>query len=143
MFENLLENIRDKFRENAERKAQDREQIRRINIEVETERKRIFEEELKKNSLEVATARAKKDAARLSGIQKLRAQNRVRNLNRNDQAPGSFFSKMSEYTQKNLARTEENKKRVASLRADAKTINEDRLNKKPFQQQNRTPSMLR
>ncbi len=127
MFENLLSTMKQKFQESADRKAQDKEEIRKIQRDIDFESKRIFQEEYAKHAREIAIGNAKRDAAKASGIQKLRHQNRLRNLQSNTQAPGSLFSRMAEYTQKNLAKTEERKKRTAALREDAKNLKEQNV----------------
>ena len=127
MFENLLGNLRERFEESRQRKKLEREDIARMQREVDFQKKEIFQEEFKKNALEVARAQAKEEAASKSGIQKMRAQNRLRNLERNNVAPGSFFERFSEYTQKNLAKREENLKRTQDTIEEAKKMKEGRL----------------
>ncbi|KKN65944.1 hypothetical protein LCGC14_0476470 [marine sediment metagenome] len=134
MFENLLENLKEKFQQNQQKKQQEKEELARMQLEVDFEKKRIFQEEFRKNALEVAKAQAKKEAAEKSGIQKMRAQNRLRNLNKNQTAPGSAFGKFAEYTQKNLARREENMKRTQEMREEARKTREEKIGQrtKPF-----------
>ncbi len=127
MFENLFGNLKEKFQESQERKKQEKLDIERMQREVDFERKRIFEEEFKKNALEVARGQAKKDAASKSGLQKLRATNRLRRLNEPDATnPGNFLSNFSAYTQRNLAKREENLKRTEAIRKEAKNIIEEK-----------------
>ena len=123
MFENLFGSLREKFQESQERKRLEKEEFARMQREVDFQKKQIFEEQFKKDALEVVKAQAKKDAARLSGLQKLRAENRLRNLNKTDaQNPTNMFSKLSAYTQKNIARREENLKRTQEMRDATKSI---------------------
>ena len=52
-------------------------------------------------------------------------------------APGSFFDKLREHTQKNLARRDENLKRTAEIRGVVKEIKEEKMKdplRKPFGQ---------
>lgn len=127
MFENLLGNLKQKFEERQQRKVEEKADFARMQREVDFQAKQTFQEEFKKNALEIAIGQAKKDAAKKSGIQKLRAQNRLRNLQKNNQAPGSIFSRFSEYTQRNMARREENMKASEERMEEAKKMREERL----------------
>ena len=132
MFENLLGNLKEKFQQSQERKRLEKEEFARMQREVDFQKKQLFEDQFKKDALEVAKAQAKKDAARLSGLQKLRATNRLRNLNKADsQNPTNMFSKLSAYTQKNMAKREENLKRTEEMRETAKKIREEKGLKNP------------
>lgn len=127
MFENLLGNLKEKFQESQERKKIEKLEMEKMQREIDFERKRVFQEEFKKNALEVAKAQAKKDAANKSGIQKLRASNRLRRLNEpNATDPANFFANFSAYTQRNLAKREENMKRTQAMREDAKKMVEEK-----------------
>jgi len=127
MFENLFGNLRKKFQDHLDRKEQERLEMDKMQREIDFEKKRIFQEEFKKNALEVVRGQAKKDAAKKSGLQKLRAQNRLRRLNEPDAInPGNYLSQFSEYTQRNLAKREENMKRTDAMREDAKKILSER-----------------
>ncbi len=131
MFENLFGNIKDKVNEHFEKKKLEKEDFERMQREVDFKQKQIFEEEFKKNALEVAKSKAKKDAAKLSGLQKLRALNRAERLTQSGNDPGSVFSKFSEYTQKNLAKREENLKRTETMRNEAKKMREEKIISQP------------
>lgn len=140
MFENLLGNLKKKFAENQERKRIEKEELARMQREVDFQAKQAFQEEFKKNALKVAIGRAKRDAAKKSGIQKLVALNRAKRLQESGvKDPSNFFSKFSAYTQKNLARREENLKRTEEMREAAKKIKEEKPNirtperRKPFE----------
>lgn len=130
MFENLFGNIKDRVNEHFEKKKLEREDFERMQREVDFQRKQIFEEQFKKDALEVARAKAKRDAANLSGLQKLRALNRSRNLTQSGSNPGSVFSKFLTYTQKNLANREKNLKRTAEMREEGKKMKEENMLKK-------------
>ena len=136
MFENVFANIKDKVNEHFEKKKLEKEDFERMQREADFQQKQIFEEQFKKDALEVARAKAKKDAANLSGLQKLRAVNRARNLTQSGNDPGSIFSKFSEYTQRNLAKREENLKNTEAMRNEAKKMREE---KTPHQPQVRKP----
>ncbi|KKK63035.1 hypothetical protein LCGC14_2998350 [marine sediment metagenome] len=120
-FDYIKEGIKNHF----DKKKEDREMVEKWQKEVDLQKQQIFEDEFKKNALEVARGEAKKDAASKSGLQKLRATNRLRNLENNNMAPGSFFNKLSEYTQKNLAKRQENMKKTDEMRATAKKMREE------------------
>ena len=136
MFENLLGNLKQKFEERQQRKEAEKADFARMQREVDFQKKQVFQEEFKKNALEIAIGQAKKDAAKKSGMQKLRAQNRLRNLQKNNMAPGSIFSRFSEYTQRNLARREENMKASEERMGEAKKMREERLQQNPENRQN-------
>ncbi len=136
----VFDSIKQAFQNHFDKNKEEQEMLDRVRKETQIERLKIFEEELKKNSLEVARGQAKKDAASKSGLQKLRAENRMRRLNQSEPAPGSFFDKLREHTQKNLARTQENLKRTEEMRGVGKKLRDERNNKitvrKPFGQTN-------
>jgi len=123
----VWDTIKSGFKKHFDKKKEEQEMMDRLRLEARMQQQQIFEEEFKKNALEVAKAKAKKQAANLSGLQKLRALNRARNLTESGQNPSSFLSKLAEYTQKNLAKREENLKRTAELRAMAKQMREQKL----------------
>jgi len=130
IFDSIKEGITNHF----ERRKQDREMMERLQKEADMQRRIVFQQEYRKNALEVATAQAKKDAASKSGLQKLRAMNRVRNLEKsNPEDTGNFFQKLSVYTQKNIARREENLEKTEMMRSEAQKIKNNNLQKKPFQ----------
>ncbi|KKN59060.1 hypothetical protein LCGC14_0546150 [marine sediment metagenome] len=138
MFENLLGNLKEKFQESQERKRLEKEEMNRMQREVDFRERQVFQEEFKKNALKIAIGRAKKDAAKKSGMQKLVALNRVKRLQEpGANNPSNFFNKFSTYTQKNLARTEENKKRTAGMREEAEKMRGEKPItpgiRKPFQ----------
>jgi hypothetical protein len=115
----FFQEIKESFTRRSEKRKEEQEIIDRIKLETEVQRKQILEEELRKNSLEVAKAKAKRDAAELSGLQKLRAENRLRNLE-NPKTQTGIFGKLSEYTQRNIARREENLKRTEEMKNKVK-----------------------
>ena len=144
MFENFLGNLKQKFQESQERKKQEKLEMERMQREVDFERQRVFQAEFKKNALEIAIGQAIKDAASKSGLQKLRSLNRLRRLNEpNATDPANFFANFSAYTQRNLAKREENLKRTKVMREEAKKIREEDIKKRMEQRQNRIPSMVK
>lgn len=139
-FSNFVNSIQQKIQEKQQKRKEEQEFMRRLQLQAEVERKIAFEEEFKKNARLVAIAKAKKEAAEKSGIQKLRAMERVNRLKQGSSEPGSFFDKLSAYTQRNLAKREENLKRTAEARDVAKKMREQNLAE---QQRMRQERMIR
>ncbi len=110
------DHLKEEWAEKARLRKEEEELVRRLKIEAAVEKTRIFEEEFRKNTFEMAKAKAKKEAAEKSGLQKLRAMNRVRNLEKLEKNPMGFLGKLSDFTQRNIAKTEERKKRTEELR---------------------------
>jgi len=133
----FFDSAREKIREHFEKGKADREKMEEMQKDITAQRQQIFEEQFKKNSLEVAKAKAYKDAAQKSGIQKLRAENRLRRLNQNssEPEPGTWREKMRDYTAKNIARREENLKITEEMRAKAEEIRNERQGKQVQQRQ--------
>ena len=128
---NFFTSIKNSISRGLDKRREDNERMDQLRKEADMERRKIFEEEFKKNALEVAKAQAMKEAAKLSGLQKLRANNRLRNLNRtsDNPIPGSFFEKLRDYTLKNKVRMQENLKLTEEMRKNAEIIKEERLAK--------------
>ena len=135
----FLETIQKGVRGHFDKKKVQKELIDRLRLEADVQRQQIFEEEFKKNALLVAQSQAKKQAAELSGLRKLRAMNRVRTL-KEPKSSDSFFSKLAEHTQRNLAKREENLERTKEIRTEAKKMRDERLIK---QQELRESRMAR
>lgn len=124
VFDTIKAGIRNQF---DKRKA-DRELMEKLQKEAEMQRRQAFEDQFRIDAKEVALAHAKKESAKRSGLQKLRAINRTRNLNRTDnENPGGFFEKLADYTRRNVARREENLKRTEMMRGEASKMREERL----------------
>lgn len=139
-FNSISEGIKRYF----DKREEERLMMQQLQKEADTHRLITFKEEFGKNAKIVAEVQARKDAAKMSGLQKLRATSRVRNLQTNPQTPGSFFEKLSSYTQKNIAEREKNLARTEEMRKIAKQESEKRLGnkmieRKPFSQ---TPPLL-
>ena len=115
----LLGDIKESFSNRSQKKKEEQELIDRIRLETEVQRKQVLEEELRKNMRELAIGKAKKDAAELSGLKKHRAENRLRNL-QNPQTQMGIFGKLSKYTQRNIARREENLRRTEEMKKNSK-----------------------
>ena len=117
-FDSITNGIKGHF----DKQAENRKMMEDLQREIDLEKKRIFAEEYRANALEVAKAKAKKEAAQKSGLQKLRSLNRAKRMSENNIVPGSFFDKLSEYTKKNIARREENIKRTQLMRQAAEEL---------------------
>ena len=140
MFENLLGNFKQKFAESQERKRVEKEELATMQREVDFQAKIEFQKKFKEDALKVAISRAKKDAAKKSGIQKLVALNRAKRLQEpGSKDPSNFFNKFSAYTQKNMARRDENIKRTEEMREAARKMKEEKPSfqtpgiRKPFE----------
>ncbi len=134
----LFDSIKNGFQQHFDKKKEDQEFINRLELEAKAQKKLIFEEEYKRATLEVARAQAKKEAAQKSGLQKLRAVNRVRNLNRQEEGGGlSFFEKLGAHTRKNLANREQNLKKTDEMRMVGKQMREEEQAKRFTERQSR------
>ncbi len=127
----FFDTAREKIREHFEKGKVDREKMEELHKEANNQRQMIFKEQFKKDSLEVAKAKAYKDAAEKSGLQKLRAETRLRRLNETSSAPepGTWREKMRDYTAKNIAQRQENLKRTEEMRAKAEEMRNERVQK--------------
>jgi len=138
----ILESLKQGIQEHFEKKKLERENVEKIKKENSIEAQQIFEKEFRENNKKVLIARAKKDAAKLSGLQKFRANERLRNLNK-ESNPENFWSKLREHTQKNLANREENLKRTEERRKLAKQMRDEQIQKRQLERfqrlENRKP----
>ncbi len=122
----IFDSIKESFQGHLDKKKEEKAMMDRLRMEAEAEKQRLFEEKFKVDAMEVAKAQAYKESAEKSGLQKLRATNRLRNLNQNNVAPGSWFEKLSEFTKKNIAKREENLSRTKEMRTTAEKIKQER-----------------
>lgn len=113
----FLEKLKQEWDAKREKRRADQAVIDRYKLEADIEAKKAFQEEYRKHIKTIAIGKAKKDAARKSGIMKQRAQQRVRNLQDPRSESKDLFSRLGEYTQRNIARREENLKRTAETRS--------------------------
>ena len=124
----IFDSIKSSMAKRSDKKKEEKEMLEKMQFEADVQRRIIFQEEFKKNALEVARAQAKKQAASASGLQKLRAENRARRLTEtNISNPNSFLAKVSEFTQKNIAKRQENMKRTEDIRKTADEMKKERL----------------
>ena len=126
----FLDIIKNGMKNHFDKKKEEREMMEKMQREVDFQKQEIFRDEFKKNALEVARAKAKKEAAIQSGLQKLRSTNRARNLEEHKMVPGSFFGRLSEYTQKNIANREKNLGKTQLMRNTAKYMREENMRKR-------------
>ncbi len=126
-FDFIKEGVSNHF----DKRKEDQELVDRIRKETAIQESIIFEKQMREDSLEVAKAHAKRNAARSSGLQKMRAENRLRNLNKPQSGEG-FLGKMREYTQRNLAKREENLQRTAEIQQSIPQTPGSLGNRKPF-----------
>lgn len=115
----FLDGFKEFFEDRSQKRKEEKELVDRIRLESEVHRKQVLEEELRENMKKLAIGKAKRDAAELSGLKKHQAENRLRNL-KNPQIPTGIFGKLSEYTQRNIARREENLRRTEERKQQAK-----------------------
>lgn len=129
-FGNIADNIKGLIQDSQEKKKEEKAIINRMRLEAAEHGRQVFEEEFQKNAKEIAIGQAKKRAAETSGIHKLRATNRLRNMESDQRSPVGVLAKLSQHTQRNLAKREENIKRTEELRETAKQMREDELAKR-------------
>ncbi len=125
-FDSITKGIQNHFNKRRE----EQEMMDQLQKEVEIKRIQAFKEEYKKNALQVAISKAKEDAAQKSGLQQMRALNRARRLQEGGQQPGSFFERLSEYTQKNIAKREENLKHTEAMRQNSEVQRSNQQNQR-------------
>lgn len=132
----FFDSIKEEFASRAEKRKEEQDAIRKIKLGIAAEQQKAFEDQFKKDALEVAISQAKQKAAQASGLQKLRQVNRLRHLQKVDGSPATMFGKLGEYTRRNIAKREENLKRTEEMRgiaaAQSKTRTPTRPRAKPF-----------
>ena len=132
-FDKISEGIKNSF----VKKKQEREVMEQLHREAEAQRLETFKEQFKIDSKKVAIAKAKKDAAEKSGLQRLRAMNRARNLSSQEAQPGTWFEKLGDYTRKNIAKREENLKGTKMLREEAEKMKKQTLSDRQREREDR------
>lgn len=134
LFDSITKGIKNHFDKGREQ----REMMNQLQKEADSQRLLAFKEQFAIDAKTVAIAQAKKDAAELSGLRKLRATNRVRNLTHQQAEPGTFLEKLGDWTKKNKARMHENLERTAELRATAEKEKKEKLAGKIAQRETET-----
>ena len=133
----ILDNIKEGIQGHFDKKKQQKEMMEQLEVEAAIEKQKLFKEKFRENALEVAKAQAYKEAAEKSGLQKLRATNRARRLNEDTVAPGTFFSKLSDYTKKNISQREDNLARTKLMRETAEKMKLEREQKRVTEREQR------
>ena len=121
-FQNLFDGISRKVSEYNEKKRE-KEQEENLRREQRLIDRIELEKAFKIAAKKAAIIKAQRDANRMTGLAKLRAEGRVETLKK-DKEP--FLSRLSEYMHNNIQRREENLKRTGKLRQAAK---QDKLGK--------------
>ncbi len=98
-----------------EKRRLERERQESLQRQFAEEEKRAFDIAFKQQIKKVAMIKAQRDAAQLSGIAKLRAVNKVENLN-NPQPQLPALQKLRDLTERNIARREVNLERTKKLK---------------------------
>ena len=138
---NFWQSFKDELERRKQRKKDDQEIMDKARFDAEVQRKIVYEDELRKQTIELAISGAKREAAEASGMKKHRAENRLRNLQKTGGQPAQgFLSKLSEYTTRNMARTEERKQRQEERMKSPQDIKKETV--QPFQRKPFTPSRL-
>ncbi len=110
---NFWQSFKDELERKRQRKKDDQDIMDRARLDAEAQRKIVYEEEVRKHTLELAIGAAKRQAAESSGMKKHQAQNRLRNLEKSGDKPSQgFLAKLHDYTTRNMAKTEERKQRA-------------------------------
>lgn len=115
----IFDSISNGFKNHFDKNRKQREMVQGLQREADAQRLVAFQEEFKVKAKIVAIDQAKRDAAKLSGFDKLRATGRVSDLSEGGPEPGTFFEKLSDFTKKNKARMESNLEKTKKMRAVA------------------------
>ena len=134
MFQKIWSNISQRISEHFEKKRQIQEEFEQMQRQAEFSERIALEQDQKKKNLEEARRKALEDFHNKTGIQKLQALNRLKTLENNTD---SVFSKLSQHTQRNLKRTEENKKRNMLVRQIAQDMRNEKLRNAQLDRLNR------
>jgi hypothetical protein len=119
----LIKNLKQKF-DNYQNKRKEEEDIRRkIELEAKIEQDRIFKEEYRNNLIKKAKIQAIRDARDKSGIEKMRAINQKYS---SDKPKSDFFSRLSTYTRANRERREKNLRKANEMRKASTQIRNKR-----------------
>ncbi len=133
-FDSISNGIKNHFDKNREQ----REMMEELQRDADAQRRMAFREAFSENAKVVAISEAKREAAELSGLRKLRATSRARDLSHGGPEPGTFFEKLSDFTKKNKARMRENLERTKEVRAVAEKQKKESMEKKIFNRESRS-----
>lgn len=130
-FDSIAGGVRNYFDKNKE----EQQMMEQLQKEADLHRLEVFKEEFQKRAKKVAEFKATKDADEKSGLQKLRAVSRARDLSQEGPPPGSFFEKFSNFTKKNIANRERNLEKT-KLMQDTATQERMKVNQEKFAKRN-------
>ncbi len=136
----FFDSISDGIKNHFSKKDEEREMMEKLQKEANMIRRQEFEDHFREDAKKVAISKAKSDAARLSGLQSLRATNRARRLSNDPPTPGTFFGRMSELTQQNKARMQENLARTAEMRGKAEKLKQEKMDRIISERNQRMPN---
>lgn len=136
-LEKAWSNITEKVSEHFEKKRREQEEFENMKRQADFQHRIEQEQEEKQRTFEDTKKLAYERAEKETGIRKLRALNRAERLSQN---PNSFFTKLSQHTQKNLQRSAENKQRSQMIRACAQKMRQEEMERR---QQERLVKMNR
>lgn len=122
-----------------EKNKADKEELKKLRRQMDIEEKLAFEKEFKKQSLEAAKIRAKERAAKFTGMAKLKELQKLDSLKKRDP---SHMSRLSTMMQRNLQRTEENKKRNLETQRLVKEEREKKIKERQALQEQRKLEQL-
>lgn len=128
-FDSIKESITNHFN----KKREERERMERLQEDAANQQAFFFEQQFAENAKIVALAKAKSDAMKLSGLEKLRATNTALQMQSAGAERPGRWAKLREFTRRNKQRMQENLAKTAEKRKVAKEIREERFTKKSQQ----------
>jgi len=124
----VFQRLKEKVGESIQRRRDDSDRIRVIQIEAEQQERIEFESQLREELKKAGLIRAKSEAEKKSGISKLRALDKVARM---EKGPMTSFSthlrRFSEFTSKNRENTERRKELTEKRMATAKQMKIERM----------------
>lgn len=133
MAKGIISSVKGRIQHYFDERAEQQEQQDKLDKEVRDEERRLYAQEYRKNALEAARLRARREALEKSGLAKLRAVNDIHNLKNNKPRKG-FLQDLSEYTKANLKRREENLRKTEEMRKAAMEQRQRRIASAPLRQ---------
>ena len=123
----IFDTVKEKFRESQDKKDLERAQFDALRKEQQQMEQIEFEKEFRRSSLELARKRAKRDALKKSGLEKMRALERSERMKQPRSQMSSKLAEFSALTARNRERTEKNRELAVKKRDLAKELNEERM----------------
>lgn len=133
----LVDSIRNSIIGRIDKRNQELEEFDRMQKELAFQRQQQVIENLKSKNFSTSKQIARQEYKNSSGFNRLRAVNREINIRHPEQVPNNAFSRLSEYTQKNLANRERNLEKTKIMREEARRLREERVAKRNMERQNR------